>query len=110
MTDPKVGTGRKPAGSKRRLYTDENPADTVSIKFTTINDVKNTINKLERLYKSNKRPHKRISQIAQVLEQRLRFIKGAGDRHKLAKRYTEFLKTRTPKKEEDRKKLKFKMT
>ena len=29
--DPKVGTGKKPKGSGRRLYTDENPKDTVSI-------------------------------------------------------------------------------
>jgi len=29
--DPKVGTGKKPKGSDRRLYTDENPKDTVSI-------------------------------------------------------------------------------
>ena len=27
--DPKVGTGKKPKGSSRRLYTDENPEDTV---------------------------------------------------------------------------------
>ena len=27
--DPKVGTGKKPKGSDRRLYTDENPKDTV---------------------------------------------------------------------------------
>jgi hypothetical protein len=27
--DPKVGTGKKPKGSGRRLYTDENPKDTV---------------------------------------------------------------------------------
>ena len=33
--DPKVGTGKKPKGSKRRLYTDENPKDTVRIKFAT---------------------------------------------------------------------------
>ena len=31
--DPKVGTGKKPKGSSRRLYTDENPKDTVRIKF-----------------------------------------------------------------------------
>ena len=31
--DQKVGTGKKPKGSGRRLYTDENPKDTVSIKF-----------------------------------------------------------------------------
>jgi hypothetical protein len=34
MPDPKKGTGKKPKGSGRRLYTDENPKDTVSIKFT----------------------------------------------------------------------------
>ena len=33
--DPKVGTGKKPKGSGRRLYTDENPKDTVGIKFAT---------------------------------------------------------------------------
>ena len=33
MADPKKGTGKKPKGSGRRLYTDENPRDTVSIKF-----------------------------------------------------------------------------
>ena len=31
--DPKVGTGKKPKGSGRRLYTDENHRETVSIKF-----------------------------------------------------------------------------
>ena len=39
--DPKVGTGKKPKGSDRRLYTDENPKDTVSIKFATVQDAKN---------------------------------------------------------------------
>ena len=33
--DPKVGTGKKPKGSGRRLYTDENPRDTKKIKFAT---------------------------------------------------------------------------
>ena len=32
MADPKKGTGKKPKGSGRRLYTDENPRDTVKIK------------------------------------------------------------------------------
>ena len=31
--DPKKGTGKKPKGSGRRLYTDENPKDTVGIKL-----------------------------------------------------------------------------
>ena len=35
MADPKKGTGKKPKGSGRRLYTDENPKDTVGIKFAT---------------------------------------------------------------------------
>ena len=29
--EPAEGTGKKPKGSTRRLYTDENPKDTVSI-------------------------------------------------------------------------------
>ena len=46
MADPKVGTGKKPKGSGRRLYTDENPKDTVSIKYATVEDAK------ENYYKS----------------------------------------------------------
>ena len=38
--DPRVGTGKKPKGSGRRLYTDENPRDTVSIKFATPADAR----------------------------------------------------------------------
>ena len=52
MKDPKVGTGKKPKNSGRRLYTDENPKDTVPIKFSTVKDVKDTIKNLEKLYKS----------------------------------------------------------
>lgn len=108
MKDPKVGTGKKPKGSDRRLYTDENPKDTISIKMTTLQDVKNTIDKLEKLYKSGKRPHIRISQVAQVLEQRLRFMKDKKRQHSLAKKYTDFLKERTKKKDDkERKKLIF---
>ena len=29
--DPKKGTGKKPKGSGRRLYTDEDPKDTVGV-------------------------------------------------------------------------------
>ncbi len=31
MADPKTGTGKKPKGSGRRLYTNENPKDTVQL-------------------------------------------------------------------------------
>ena len=40
MSDPKVGTGKKPKGSGRRLYTDENPKDTVRIKFDAAEKIK----------------------------------------------------------------------
>ena len=43
--DPKKGTGKKPKGSGRRLYTDENPKDTVSVKFSTVSDIRETLNK-----------------------------------------------------------------
>ena len=47
--DPKVGTGKKPKGSGRRLYTDENPRDTVRIKFATPADASATVAKVKEL-------------------------------------------------------------
>jgi len=46
--DPKVGTGKKPKGSGRRLYTDENPKDTVGIKFATPADARATVAKVKK--------------------------------------------------------------
>ena len=46
--DPKKGTGKKPKGSDRRLYTDENPKDTVKIKFATPADAKATVAKSKK--------------------------------------------------------------
>ena len=66
--DPKKGTGKKPKGSGRRLYTDENPSDTVSIKFSTRQDIVDTLNKAS--FKS--KPHKRQSQIINLIHQRVR--------------------------------------
>ena len=40
--DPKKGTGKKPKGSGRRLYTDENPKDT-GIKYATPADARATV-------------------------------------------------------------------
>ena len=67
-SDPKVGTGKKPKGSDRRLYTDENPSDTVSVKFKTKEDIVDTLNKDS--FKS--KPHKRQSQIINLIHQRVR--------------------------------------
>ena len=36
------------------VYIDKNPKDTIHIKYTTLEDVKNTIDKLEKLYKTKK--------------------------------------------------------
>jgi|TARA_R100000149_G_C5876197_1_gene140088 hypothetical protein len=64
--DPKVGTGKKPKGSGRRLYTDENPKDTVGIKFATPSDAIATVAKVKRI----KKPFARKIQILTVGEQR----------------------------------------
>ena len=66
--DPKKGTGKKPKGSGRRLYTDEDPSDTVSVKFSTVQDVKDTLSKASFKSKS----HKRQSQIINLIHQRAR--------------------------------------
>ena len=69
--DPKVGTGKKPKGSGRRLYTDENPKDTVSIKFKTPADARATVAKVKRISK----PYARKIQILTVGEQRAKVMK-----------------------------------
>ena len=70
-SDPKVGTGKKPKGSDRRLYTDENPKDTVSIKFATPADARATVAKVKKINK----PFARKIQILTVLEQRAKVAK-----------------------------------
>lgn len=78
------------------VYIDKNPKDTISIKYTTVEDVKKTIKKLERLYKTKKYPHKRIVQVAMILKIRLRVLEKIKKKHyKLAYKYFEFLKNRT---------------
>ena len=71
-SDPKTGTGKKPKGSGRRLYTDENPNDTVSIKFKTKEDIVDTLNKDSFKSKS----HARKSQIINLIHQRVRAAYG----------------------------------
>ena len=68
--DPKVGTGKKPKGSGRRLYTDENPKDTVGIKFATPADARATVAKVKRVNK----PFARKIQILTVGEQRAKVM------------------------------------
>ena len=69
--DPIKGTGKKPKGSGRRLYTDENPKDTVRIKFATPSDARATVAKVKRISK----PYARKIQILTVGEQRAKVMK-----------------------------------
>ena len=66
--DPKKGTGKKPKGSGRRLYTDEDPTDTVKVKFSTRQDIVDTLNKTSFKNKS----HARQSQVINLIHQRVR--------------------------------------
>ena len=66
--DPKKGTGKKPKGSGRRLYTDEDPTDTVKVKFSTRQDIVDTLSKKSFKAKS----HARKSQIINLIHQRVR--------------------------------------
>ena len=70
MADPKTGTGKKPKGSGRRLYTDENPKDTVGIKFATPADARATVAKVKKVNK----PFARKIQILTVMEQRAKVM------------------------------------
>ena len=68
--DPKKGTGKKPKGAGRRLYTDENPKDTVGIKFATPSDARKTVAKVKKINK----PFARKIQILTVAEQRAKVM------------------------------------
>lgn len=78
------------------VYINKDPSNTISISYKTVSDVKNTIKKLERLYKKDKYTHKRIFQVAMILYVRLKVLKTKKQTHyKIAKEYFEFLKKRT---------------
>jgi hypothetical protein len=78
------------------VYIDKNPKDTIHIKYTTIEDVKNTINKLEKLYKGKRYTHKRIWQVAMIMKVRLEVLKNKKpQQYALSKKYFEFLGKRT---------------
>ena len=95
------------------VYIDKNPKDTIPIKYSTKKEVQQTIKKLESLYKNNKYPHKRISQVAMIMKVRTAVIAKKNPsidkgRSSLSNKYYEFLKKRTKVKDEkERKKLTF---
>ena len=91
--DPKVGTGKKPKGSGRRLYTDENPKDTVGIKYATPTDARKTAAKVKKINK----PYARKIQILTVLEQRAK-VAGKTAQAKIAKAGKESIRKANAKK------------
>ncbi len=98
--DPKKGTGKKPKGSKRRLYTDEDPKDTIGIKFSTRQDIVDTLNKTSFKAKS----HARQSQIINLIHQRVRAAYGRSKKADVKKRLKTGLDYITKKKEASKKK------
>jgi hypothetical protein len=78
------------------VYIDKNPKDTIHIKYTTLEDVTNTIHKLEKLYKSKQYPHKRIWQVAMIMKVRLEVLQEKKPKqYALSKKYLDFLSKRT---------------
>ena len=98
--DPKVGTGKKPKGSGRRLYTDENPKDTVSVKFSSVSDIRDTFSKASFKSKS----HKRQSQIINLVHQRVRAAHKRAKDPKVKARLKKALDYATKRKEASKKK------
>ena len=78
------------------VYIDKNPKDTIHIKYTTLEDVQNTIKKLEKLYKTKKYSHTRIWQVGMIMKVRLEVLKNKKpQQYSLSKKYLDFLSNRT---------------
>jgi hypothetical protein len=93
------------------VYIDKNPNDTIPIKYTTLEDVGNTIDKLEKLYKAKKYPHKRIWQVGMIMKVRLKVLQSKKPKqYALANKYFKFLGNRTKLDETDRYKASFQYT
>ena len=90
------------------VYIDKNPKDTIHIKYTTTEDVENTIDKLEELYKNKQYTHKRIWQVGMIMKVRLKVLQSKKPRqYALANKYFKFLGKRTKLNERDRYKVSF---
>ena len=90
------------------VYIDKNPIDTIHIKYTTLEDVQNTIDKLEHLYKNKKYTHKRIWQVGMIMKVRLKVLKNKKpEQYALANKYFIFLGKRTKLDDTSRYKLSF---
>ena len=85
------------------VYIDKNPKDTIHIKYTTLEDVVNTIDKLEKLYKNKRYTHKHIWQVGMIMKVRLKVLQRKKPKqYALANKYFTFLGKRTKLDEKDR--------
>ena len=103
------------------VYIDKDPSDTINIKYSTIDDIKKTIRKLERLYKTKKYSHKRIWQVGMIMKVRMEAMlkhkktlyknaKNVNERYNLSKKYFKFLGKRSKAKTfKERKNMIFKL-
>lgn len=79
---------------KSNLYTDDNPQNTIPIRFKTVGDVENTIAHLEKLRRNQQYSLIRLKQVALVLYARLRVLRTTKPRQfAIARKYYEFLKS-----------------
>jgi len=91
------------------VYIDKNPKDTIHIKYTSVKDVENTINELEKLYKNKQYTHKRIWQVGMIMKVRLEVLKSKKPKqYALANKYFKFLGKRTKLSKKDRYNISFK--
>ena len=100
------------------VYIDKDPSDTIPIAYSTPEEVKQTIEKLERLYKTGKYSHKRIWQVGMIMKVRLEAMlkhqktlypkaKFVRKRFIMANKYFRFLGKRTKEDEAERRKMTF---
>jgi hypothetical protein len=76
---------------------------------TTLKDVENTIDKLEKLYKNKQYTHKRIWQVGMIMKVRLEVLKSKKpNQYALANKYFKFLGKRTKLNEKNRYNISFK--
>lgn len=102
---------KKNPSKSRDIFSNDNPKDTVNVKYSNIKELKGSIIKLEKLFSNKEKNHKRISQIAMIMRVRINeisnkiktyekvrsktYLNDLNKRVILIKKYTDFLKKRT---------------
>jgi len=85
------------------VYINKDPSNTIPIRYKTVEDVQQTIQKLERLYKNKQYPHQRIWQVGMIMKVRLEVLRHKKPKeYALANRYFHFLGDRTNLSEKER--------